>query len=139
MHELNQGRESTQANYASRLRELTREIKGAISALERNDLKEFQRHLANQEVMAAEIGPNLQAAISAGGELRTRNHSRSSAGKDLYDAGLELAQANRTFAAVLKRLIRSTTILSALYQSSAGAYGKTVGAVEGRRTLSCEV
>ncbi len=140
MHELSPGRRSTQADFASRLRELTRAITGATSALEHNNLNEFLRCLANQEAIAAGIDTGLKAVLSDGGTNRRGPGGGFSAEKDLSSACIQLADANRIFAAVVKRSKRSTSLLAALYQSSAGTYGRTSGQqLPERRTLSCEV
>jgi hypothetical protein len=70
MRELNPSRGSGQVDYVSRLRQLTREITGAISALERNDLNEFLRCLANQEAIAVEVEAELTSVLSDGGVTR---------------------------------------------------------------------
>lgn len=139
MHELNPDRGSGQVDYVSRLRELTREITGAISALERNDLSEFLRCLANQEAIAVEVEAELKSVLSDSGVTRRGTDGGSAAGKDLHSACVQLAHANRIFAAVVKRSMRSTSLLAALYQSSAGTYGRTSGPLAEHRTISCEV
>jgi hypothetical protein len=137
MRELNQGREAGRADHVLKMHELAREMRSAISALERNDLPEFQRHLANQEVISAELDAGLRAVISRCGDSQGTG-PRFSVEKDFYHAAGQLAQVNRIFAAVLRRSVRSAALLGALYQSSAGAYGNT-SAVAERRTISCEV
>ena len=140
MHELNPGRRSTQADFVSRLRELIRAITGATSALEHNNLNEFLRCLANQEAIAAGIDAELKSVLSDGGTNRRDTGGASSAEKDLHRACVQLAHANRIFAAVVKRSMRSTSLLVALYQGSAGTYGRTSGPqLPERRTISCEV
>jgi len=140
MRELNPGRESGQADFVSRLGKLTREITGATSALEHNNLNEFLRCLANQEAIAAGIDADLKSVLSAGGTARPGSGGRSKAEKNLHSACVRLAHANRVFAAVVKRSMRSTSLLAALYQSSAGTYGRTSGQqLPERRTISCEV
>jgi hypothetical protein len=106
------------------VRALSEEIGAAISAIERNQLKQLEAAIRNQESICH--------------ELLTRNGSTSAlAGtrKQAFEkAHSNLAQLNRVYAGVIKRAKRCADLLLALYGQG---YGNDVSLAD-RHSWSCE-
>jgi len=134
-------RESIAANYLSLLQSLAAEVNGAISAIERNCLSEFQDHVARQEILCLEVHELMRA-------LTLDTHSPQLLNGAVLDAELAprvadalrtLSQLNRSYASLLRHSGESVMLLSAVCQSFRGRL-QSIGLEQaGQQTLSCEV
>lgn len=111
------------------VRALSREITAAISAIERNDLQQFQATIANQEKLCHQLAARKWPPITAAATNPDPIHQ-------VYVA---LAQLNRVYAGVVKRSKRCADLLSALYGACGLGYGKDLAAATEGQTWTCEV
>ena len=120
----------------ARVRALSAEIASAISAIGRNDMGQFQIHVANQEALCNRMTP-LQAPLIARQPVRHR------ADLDPVDnfrtVHLELLRLNRIYAAVIMRAAKTNKIIAALYRCSHEGYEQAHSETRSRHTWSCEV
>ena len=118
--------------YLVRLRALSEKIAQAITALEHNDLPQFQASLAEQEAICSELSPWTDASFAT---------------KDVDPALLEqikevrtsLIRSNRVYAALLKRVNQTKGLMMGLYRSYAAGHDETRPAVAEPHTWSCEI
>jgi len=106
------------------VRALSQEISAAISAIERNQLKQLEAAIRNQEaichaLLASQSSPSRLAGTRQPGVEEAHSH---------------LAQLNRVYAGVVKRAKRCADLLLALYGQG---YGSDVSLAD-RHSWSCE-
>jgi len=116
------------------VRALTDAVESAISAIERNDLPQFEVHLATQETISNRLAATSPAAIASATET-----SDTSLLLEARRAYLALAQTNRVYAALLKRARTSLRIMAALYRAQQEGYIPGSPIMQEARTWSCEV
>jgi hypothetical protein len=111
-------------DYLDLVRALSEEIAAAISAIERNQLKQLEAAIGNQETIChALLASKASPSPLAGCEKHT-----------VEAAYRQLAQVNRVYAGVVKRAKRCADLLLALYGQG---YGSDVR-LEDRHSWSCE-
>jgi hypothetical protein len=103
---------------------LSREISAAISAIERNDLQQFQTAITNQETICHEL-------VSRKWALGTNRDV-------VHQAYVALSQLNRTYAAVMKRSRRCVDLLFSVYGACDEGYGKELPPLASRQPWTCE-
>ena len=111
-------------DYPDLVRALSKEIAAAISAIERNQLKQLEAAIGNQESICHEL---LARRTSLSPLAGARKHA-------VEEAHRQLAQVNRVYAGVLKRAKRCADLLLALYGQG---YGSDVPLAD-RHSWSCE-
>jgi len=120
--------EQNQLEHLELVQALSREVSAAISAIERNDLQQFQTALANQENICHELASRKW---SPGGICGTNRDA-------VQQAYVALSQLNRTYAGVIKRSKRCADLLSSVYGACDKRYGKELPALADRQPRSCE-
>jgi len=106
------------------VRRLSKEIAAAISAIERNQLKQLEAAIGNQETICHEL---LARKASLSQLAGTGKHA-------VEEAHSQLAQMNRVYAGVVKRAKRCADLLLALHGQG---YGSNVRLAD-RHSWSCE-
>ena len=106
------------------VRALSKEIAAAISAIERNQLKQLEAAIGNQETICQEL---LARKASPSPLAGIEPHA-------VEEAHSQLAQVNRVYAGVVKRAKRCADLLLALYGQG---YGSDVRLAD-RHSWSCE-
>lgn len=108
------------------LRALSEEIAAAISAIERNHLKQFESAIANQERICHEL---LTRKGSASLMAETQK-------QEVQEAHSTLVQLNRVYVRVIKRAKRCADLLLVLYGHHGQLYGNDI--LADRHSWSCE-
>ena len=134
MPDLTTGGMEMQARHLDRVRDLIRNIEAAISALERNNLQDFQSALRNQEAICSELVAITQTSVS-----QLKNAADAELTAQLQGSYKDLAQVNRVYAGVVKRAKRWIDLLSRLYGLQREGYEQPLSLPAEQQTLSCEV
>jgi hypothetical protein len=121
--------EQAQLEHLELVHALFRAISAAISAIERNDLQQFQTAIANQEDICHELASRKWSPGGISGANRGA----------VQQAYAKLSQLNRTYAGVIKRARRCADVLSSLYGLWDKRYGKELPALADRQPWTCEV
>lgn len=133
-------RKQEQLEHLAQVNALRQAIASAISAIEKNDIVQFETHLATQETLCNRLSARKWASwltpsgIAAGSEAAQR-----SLPAEIRQAYIALAQLNRVYAALLKRARRSFGLMVALYRGHGEGYDRSPSALPQGRTWSCEV
>jgi hypothetical protein len=114
----------SELDYLDLVRALSKEIAAAISAIERNQLRQLEAAIGNQETICHEL---LARKASPSQMAGTEEHA-------VEEAHSHLAHVNRVYAGVVKRAKRSANLLLALYGQG---YGSDVRLAD-RHGWSCE-
>ena len=119
---------------------LLQAVASAISAIEKNDLRQFESHLAVQETICNQLSATKWTPPSAAtaGAVSGENPDAQLL-QEIRQAHVALAQLNRVYAALLKRARRSVELLAALYRSHGEGYDPGSFPLPQRHTWSCEV
>jgi hypothetical protein len=122
-------RHQQQVEHLARVRALLKAVESGISAIEKNNLPEFETHLAVQETMCNRLsasGSTLSSTLSltatAGHDALGETSDTTSEAqllKEIREAHVALAHLNRVYAALLKRARRSVGIMASLYRQHA--------------------
>lgn len=134
-------RTAEQLEHLAQVRALTQAIASAISAIEKNNLRQFQDHLAIQETICNRLGaikPALPSSTTTSKESVAENPD-SQLQREIIDAHLALAQLNRVYAALLRRTTKSVALVAALYRSYGAGYVRGPAPLPPHRSWSCEV
>jgi hypothetical protein len=134
MPDLTTGGMEMQARHLDRVRDLIRNIEAAISALERNNLQDFQSALRNQEAICSELVAITQTSVS-----QSKNAPDAELTAQLQRSYKDLAQVNRVYVGVVKRAKRWIDLLSRLYGLQRERYEQPLCLPAEQQTLSCEV
>jgi len=134
MPDLTTGGMEMQARHLDRVRDLIRNIEAAISALERNNLQDFQSALRNQEAICSELVAITQTSVS-----QSKNAPDAELTAQLQRSYKDLAQVNRVYVGVVKRAKRWIDLLSRLYGLQREGYEQPLCLPAEQQTLSCEV
>jgi|SRR5580658_2414887 hypothetical protein len=119
---------------------LTQAVASAISAIEKNDLRKLEEHLAMQETICNRLAGAKGMLLPAGKEkLPPAETADAELLREIRQAHIALAQLNRVYAALLKRTRRSAGLILALYRSHGEGYDRKVSTLSQRHTWSCEV
>lgn len=128
-------------DHLAQVRVLSQAIVSAISAIEKNDLQQFENHLAVQETVCNRLA-DIRKTLSTTAKMN------AVAGDDLAgqqllqqvrQAHVALAQINFVYAALLKRARRSTELIAGLYRSQGEGYDRNPSPLPKRQSWSCEV
>jgi hypothetical protein len=112
--------QKSELDHLELVRALSKEIDAAISAIERNQLKQLEAAIRNQETIC-------HALLASKGLPGSRKPA-------IEEAHSSLAQLNRVYAGVVKRAKRCADLLLTLYGQG---YGSDVSLAE-RHSWSCE-
>jgi len=132
-------RKPAQVEHLVQVRALSLAIASAISAIEKNDLREFEAQLAIQERICNRIAATGWTAQLTGPQKAAENEVPDAALlQEIRQAYVALAQLNRVYAALLKRARRSFGLIAALYRSHGEGYHRGPSPLP-NHTWSCEV
>ena len=120
--------------HLDRLGDLICAIRAAISALEQNNLQQFQIALRDQETICAELVGIRQASVP-----KSKDAEDVELKAQLQGAYKDLEQVNRVYVGVVKRAKRWTDLLSRLYGLQREEYAQPASLSAEQQTLSCEV
>lgn len=126
--------------HIAQVRSLTGQIEFAISSIEHNDLQELENCMAVQEALCRELAATKSILAPASTESKSAGGKRKlELREEIHQAYSALAQANRVYAAVLRRAQRSSQILVAIYAGFGQGFAKNTPNANQSHTLSCEV
>jgi len=124
-------RKQEQAEYLGRVQALGQAIASAISAIEKYDRTRFEAHLAVQETICNRLTATNWKVLFEG--------TAPSLIEEVRQAHMALAQLNRVYAALLKRVRRSSGLIVALYRSHGEGYDRGPSPLLSQgHTWSCE-
>jgi hypothetical protein len=132
-------RRHEQLEHLAQVHALSRAVSSAISAIETNDLQQFEIHLAAQESICNRLSgskwmlPSTATGAVDGGNLDAHLL------QEIRQAYVVLAQLNRVYAALLRRACRSLELMAAIYRGHEQGYGRGPAPFSQRRAWSCEV
>jgi hypothetical protein len=133
-------RQQEQLEHLAQVHALSQAVTSAISAIEKNDLRQFEIHLAAQERICNRLSCPKWMLPSTAREKAVDGASLETAlVKEIRQAYVELAQLNRVYAALLKRAQKSAELMAALYRSHGEGYDRVPSPLPQRHTWSCEV
>jgi len=119
---------------------LLQSVAFAISAIEKNNLREFETQLAAQEVICNRLsGKTLVMSSTSKPEAVRGEAPDMHLPQEICQAYLALAQLNRVYAALVKRSRRHLGQITALYRSHGEGYNRVPSTFPQRHTWSCEV
>jgi hypothetical protein len=128
--------------HLAQVQALSRAITSAISAIEKNDLQEFQTHLAAQETICnrlSAVKATLSSITMATTNTGGGENPDASLRQEIIEAHIALTQLNRVYAALLKRASRTVGLIAALYQGQGAGYNRGPSHLPQRHSWSCEV
>ena len=131
-----------QGEQLAQVQALSHEIASAISAIEKNDFRQFESHLAAQEALCNRIvaANRMLPPAPADAERGEKDLDPSSELlAEIRQAHIALAQLNKVYAAVLKRAERTAGLIAALYHSQGHGYERSPSRATKHHTWSCEV
>jgi hypothetical protein len=133
-------RRREQLEHLAQVHALSRAITSAISAIEKNNLQEFQTHLASQETICNRLSA-ARATLASITKAKTGagENPDASLQQEIIEAHVALAQLNRVYAAVLKRASKTVGLIAALYQGQGAGYNCGPSGLPQRHSWSCEV
>jgi len=128
---------SQQLQQLAQARALYHEIASAISAIEKNDLSQLERHVAAQEVLCnrLSLANRLPAQAEANGTQEPDQSLHLS--REIRQAHMALAQLNRVYKAVLKRATKTVGLIGAIYRAHGQGYDRSPAPAK-HQTWSCE-
>jgi len=133
-------RKQEQLEHLSHVNALRQAVASAISAIEKNDLAQFETHLATQETICHRLSATKgTSSLTASGIAAASEDSDRSLPLEIRQAYMALAQLNRVYAALLKRVRRSFGLMVALYRSHGEGYDRSPSPLAQGHTWSCEV
>ncbi|MGA2387804.1 MAG: hypothetical protein ABSF97_02515 [Candidatus Sulfotelmatobacter sp.] len=126
--------------HLAQVRALAQSVADSISAIEQNDLKRFEIHLATQERLCNRLtGSKWILPSTARDEAVDGPAPRTSMPEEIRSAYIALGRLNRTYAALLRRVRKSAETIIALYRSHGEGYLPEPSGMRQRHTWSCEV
>lgn len=129
-----------QVKHLAQVQALSREIAAAISAIEKNDLTKFQKHVASQEALCNTMAPAQKLLPPApAGSRESEPDSEAELVVEIRQAHTSLAQLNRVYAAVLKRAEKNRALIAAIYWAHGQGYDRGPSPITKHHTWSCEV
>jgi hypothetical protein len=132
-------RRQEQLEHLAQVHALSQAIASAISAIEENDLRKFETHLAVQETICNRLSGS-KGTLSSIAKVNAVAGDSFDAQQvlEFRQAHVALAQANRVYAALLKRASRSAGLIAALYRSHEKGYDRGPFPLPQRHSWSCE-
>jgi hypothetical protein len=128
MQDTDRSAKQDEQQHVALVHSLARELESARGALVKNNLAQFNAHVAQQEAICQQL------ANTPWTRRRAPSDETTSEIREAYES---LAQQNRIYAAVLRRWKRTNDLLAALYRCQQG-YGNAVSAASKLETWSCE-
>jgi hypothetical protein len=133
-------RRQEQLEHLAQVHALAQAVASAISAIEKNDLPQFEIHLAEQERICNRLSsPKWMPPSTAKQKAVDGKDSDAQLLLEIRQAYVALAQLNRVYAALLKRTRKSTELIAAIYRSRGLGYGCERSPLPQQKTWSCEV
>ena len=133
-------RNQEQLEHLALVRALSQAVESAISAIEKNDLRQLQTALASQETICNRICGTKPTLVLAAPEKPVAGEDPDAARlQEIRQAHVGLARLNRVYAALLQRVRRSTGLITALYRSYGEGYDRGPSPLPPHHTWSCEV
>jgi len=133
-------RAQEQLEHLAQVNALRQAIASAISAIEKNDLAQFDAHLAAQETICDRLSATkCTASLVPSGTTATGEDADPAFTMEIREAYMALAHLNRVYAALLKRARRSFELMLALYRSQREGYHCKPSPLRQGHTWSCEV
>jgi hypothetical protein len=133
-------RRQEQLEHLAQVQALAQAVASAISAIEKNDLKEFEIHLAAQERICNRLSsPKWMPPSTAKQKAVDGKNPEAQLLQEIRQAYVALAQLNRVYAALLKRTRKSTELIAAVYRGRGQGYGCERSPLPQHNTWSCEV
>jgi len=123
-----------QLEQLARVQALSREIASAISAIEKNDLRQFESHVSAQEAICNSLAPAQKLLPPA-----PLDSGSSQLLAEIRQAHMALARLNKVYAAVLKRAERTVGLVAAIYRAHGQGYERNPSPIAKHHTWSCEV
>ncbi len=111
-------RRQQQLEHLAHVRSLSKAVASAISAIEKNDLRQFETHLAVQETMCNRLSASASTLSPApkAGEIVDHDNSDMQIQKEIREAHAALANLNRVYATLLKQARKSAALMVAIYR-----------------------
>jgi hypothetical protein len=132
-------RRQEQLEHLAQVHALSQAVRSAISAIEKNDLRQFETHLAAQETICNRLsGIKWTLSSTVVDETAPGENPDAQLQQEIRQAYIALAQLNRVYAALLKRARRSVGLIAALYRSHGEGYNRGSSPLSQRHSLSCE-
>jgi hypothetical protein len=131
-----------QLGHLAQVRALTQAVASSISAIEKNDLQQFEIHLAAQESLCNRLSGSKWIPPSTPAEMAVDGiTSDAPLLHEIRQAYIALAKINRVYAGVLKHARKSLEVIIGLYQIHGEGYspGPSPTAQRHSHTWSCEV
>ena len=139
MSKTDASRGNSQLEHLAQVRALSQAIASAIAAIENNDLQKFETDLGNQETICHRLSAITMLSSAATGTHDAGARRASQIPKEVVEAHIALAQLNRVYAALLKRVSRSVALIAALYRSHTEGYDRGPSPSAPCNSWSCEV
>jgi hypothetical protein len=133
-------RAEQQRGHLAHVHALSRAVRLAITAIEKNDLKALEAHLAEQETICNRLSDSAGAfpfdaiITTAPGDNRDARLL-----EEIRQAHVGLAQLNRVYSGLLKRARKSLALISAVYRSPREGYDRGPSELPQCHSWSCEV
>ena len=131
-------RQTERLEHLAQVRALSQAIASAISAIEKNDLKNFQVHVALQETICNRLC-GMRAIRLSRLEESAATFTEIQLQEEILRAHLQLRQLNRVYGELLKRVRKSTELIAALYRSHRLGYNRGPFSLQNLHSWSCEV
>jgi len=133
-------RTQEQLEHLAQVQGLLHAVASAISAIEKNDLTQFETQLAIQETICNRLSGNkwVPSPATAGKALAGENPTAQLTQR-IRQGYVALAQLNRAYSELVKRARRSAGLIAALYNSQGQGYSQARSPSTHRHTWSCEV
>lgn len=129
-----------QLEHLAQVHALAQAVASAISAIEKNDLRRFEIHLAVQERICNQLSrPKWMRPSTATERAVDGKNPDTPLLQEIRQAYIALAQLNRVYAALLRRAHRSVGLMAAFYRSHGEGYDRGLSPLPQRHTWSCEV
>ena len=133
-------RRQEQLDHLAQVHALSQAVTSAISAIEKNDLQQFETHLAVQETICNRLsGITWTLSSTVVDKTPPGENPDAQLQQEIRQAHIALAQLNRVYAALLKRAHRSVGLIAAIYRSHGEGYNRGSSPLPQHHSLSCEV
>jgi hypothetical protein len=127
-----------QREHLAQVQALAQAMRAAIAAIEKNDLAQFQAHLAAQETICNRLSCGPETASRIAKAAVSGEKAEPGLHHEIRQAYVALAQMNRVYGSLLKRARKSVEMMIALYRSHGTGYDRGPAALPQSRTWSCE-
>jgi hypothetical protein len=133
-------RTQEQLEHLAQVQALLHAVASAISAIEKNDLTQFETQLAIQETICNRLSGNKSVPSQAAPDkVLAGENPTAHLTQKIRQAYIALAQLNRAYRELVKRARRTVGLIAALYNSQGEGYNQAASPSTHRHTWSCEV